>query len=290
MAVPSYVPKDGWTQDTFETRAGLRMLNAWFDNAAHIRGAAVKDYSKLLDRQFDKFFEEVFRNVEEAAARTGRKATFIINPEGDQRLWAQAIEDALVGFDAEVVVTGSAAYTATTVTTFEMATGLLGVEPTDAAIRALTPRITTIASRVTSISNTTRSRLGRYLRHAIYEAEMTVAETVKYIRSKIPSIAKNRIPTIARTEMGNACDEATKAAIQASETVEYVGVIGCEAVEPGIPTFNGVPTCNIQWVPAHSVGQLQFHINHTGVIIPSGFTGAPSRTPSTGTGDPEDLI
>jgi hypothetical protein len=86
-------------------------------------------------------------------------------------------------------------------------------------------------------------------------------------RIQIPS----RLTTIARTEGGRAVDEGMKEAFKQSEIITHCSVVGCMAVEPNIPTYNGVPTCNIEDVPVVDVDDVEFHINHTGAWVASKF-------------------
>lgn len=99
----------------------------------------------------------------------------------------------------------------------------------------------------------------------------TWAEAVTAVtRSISERVASNsRLTTIARTDGGRAVDEGIKEAFDKSEIVTHCSVVGCMAIEPRIPTYNGVPTCNITNVPVEDVDIVEFHINHTGLWIPS---------------------
>ncbi len=88
------------------------------------------------------------------------------------------------------------------------------------------------------------------------------------------------------------------AALQAyldGKVVSHISVIGCEAVEEGIPEYKGVPTCNIRNVPVEDAHELAFHINHTGTMVPTGFYNSDGTKPvfRVGTaptiGHPDDI-
>ena len=81
----------------------------------------------------------------------------------------------------------------------------------------------------------------------------------------------SRLTTIARTEGGRAVDEGLKETLKNSGTVSHCSVVGCMSIEPKIPTYNGIPTCNIQDVPVIDVDAVEFHINHTGLWVPSRY-------------------
>jgi hypothetical protein len=90
--------------------------------------------------------------------------------------------------------------------------------------------------------------------------------------------------------MGKAADAGAAAAYKSNPAITYVSVVGCQAIEPGIPTYHGIPTCNIQNVPVHDCDKLEFHINHTGCIVPSGFKDTSGQTEHvpTAEGSPDE--
>ncbi len=94
-----------------------------------------------------------------------------------------------------------------------------------------------------------------------------VTAVTKSITERVAS--NSRLTTIARTDGGRAVDEGIKEAFDKSEIVTHCSVVGCMAIEPRIPTYNGIPTCNIKDVPTEDVDIVEFHINHTGLWIPS---------------------
>lgn len=81
----------------------------------------------------------------------------------------------------------------------------------------------------------------------------------------------SRVLTIARTEGQRAVDEGLKEGVKQSDIVSHMSVIGCQAIEPNIPTYRGDPTCNIEDVPVEDVDLVDFHINHTGAWVASRF-------------------
>lgn len=81
----------------------------------------------------------------------------------------------------------------------------------------------------------------------------------------------SRLTTIARTDGGRAVDEGMKETLKKSEVASHCSVVGCMGIEPKIPTYNGVPTCNITDVPVIDVDAVEFHINHTGLWVVSRY-------------------
>ena len=84
-------------------------------------------------------------------------------------------------------------------------------------------------------------------------------------------ISPSRLNTFGRTESFIAVDEGLKEAVKISDSITHMSVVGCRAVEPNIPTYQGTPTCNIQNVPITDVDSVEFHVNHTGAWFPSRF-------------------
>jgi len=150
------------------------------------------------------------------------------------------------------------------------ACGYLGQAGETAGNQRLAREARDIAQRITGINDTTRKQFERAIQNAIGQG-MTVTETAQFLVDKFPDMAESRIRTIARTELNGAYAKGSVASYLQSDVVAHVSVIGCEAREPGSPTYRGESTCNIQDVPVVDADNLQFHPNHTGTIVPSGF-------------------
>ena len=84
-------------------------------------------------------------------------------------------------------------------------------------------------------------------------------------------LSPSRLNTFGRTESFIAVDEGLKEAVKISDSITHMSVVGCRAVEPNIPTYQGTPTCNIENVPITDVDSVEFHVNHTGAWFPSRF-------------------
>lgn len=98
-------------------------------------------------------------------------------------------------------------------------------------------------------------------------------EVVLTVKSAVENriIIPSRLNTIARTEGGRAIDEGMKESAKVSDILTHMSVVGCQAIEPNIPTYNGIPTCNIEDVPVQDLDMVEFHINHTGAFVASRF-------------------
>jgi hypothetical protein len=284
--VPRYYPPEGWNSENFKTAAGLRLLRDLTSAQSRWKNSGIRAYKRIWKRLFENMMNSIERDAMNAHRRRGgkdAKATVNVNPMGDTALWGQAIDRALreLGIEATVSVT-PVVENITTGLQDEVTSMFYGRRPSKTEIRRLKPKSGYIANQVTGISNTTRTRLQREIQRAI-DDRLTIVETVSRLRKRMPQIAMNRIPTIARTEMGRAADRATIMTLQSQDIVTHISVVGCRAIEKNSPVYKGVPTCNIQDVPIEDAGQLTFHPNHTGTIVSSRFREPreelPQRTP-----------
>jgi len=284
--VPSYYPPEGWNSENFRSEAGLRLLRDLTLAQQRWKQRGIRRYKRIWQKLFEDMLDRIVRDAMNAHRRDGgkdAKATVNVNPMGDTALWGQAIDRALreLGIEATVAVT-PVVEDVTTGLQDEVTSMFDGRRPSKTEIRRLKPKSEYIAQQVTNITDTTRARLQREIQRAI-DDRLTIVETVKRLRKRFPQIASNRIPTIARTEMGRAADRATIMTLQSQNVVTHISVVGCRAIEKNSPVYKGVPTCNIQDVPIEDAGQLTFHPNHTGTIVSSRFRepreDLPSRTP-----------
>ena len=276
------------------------MVKEWVDTERRYKRAGINKMLAILRREHQTFFNEVLRRGAAAnrkAAkptrprfdRTKAPQTVTVEPVGNLDAWAKVINEEAAKLDLALVAQATPVYENVASGVYEQLSVKLGAQPPKHEIFKQQHQGKLLAQKVTGITHTTKLKMHKVIRDGI-EEELTVAEMVKRLKEKFPNIASNRFPTIARTEMGNAADAGTKAALKQSKTVLEVSVIGCEAVEPGIPTYKGKPTCNIQGVPKEDVDKLEFHINHTGAIVPSKFMDdkdVPNPLPDQFKDDPE---
>ena len=270
-SVPMGSPKMAATQRVKIQRDLIRMRRSLMIEGSRGMAKTLRGFfTQKLDEICDKV-ELHARHHLRAAGVPQRKAGVDIGFGSAEHTWKQAIQEVL-GPSATVELTADYLPTVQSIAakSYSRTCLFLGdAEAADASVKILR-RAQAMARQVTSINETTRDRLINSITGALDDGQ-TLAETIATIRSEIPEIAAGRIPTIARTEVGRAIDEGTKEAMGESSTITHVRVIGCEAIEPKIPTMDGVPTCNICGVPVSRLDELEFHINHTGCIVPQFF-------------------
>jgi hypothetical protein len=298
----SAVPEGGWTQENFtgEAKEELRHDMLMARRAALSRG--LRNVAPALANLMRGQIERVIQTALESFARLYgipikswrgyTKEDFDFTVPNEAGMWASAIEQELARTGVEVVAMVTPSIQSVASDIFEKVNIMLGVDPTQAQIQALGVRVREIATLVTNVNDTTRTRLVDTIARAIRE-DKTVFETAEIIRRRIPQIATNRVPTIVRTELGNAADAAVKHSMRESGVVTHFDVIGCEAVELNSPKYKGMPTCNIKGVPIRDERLVKFHPNHTGAIVAGAFFKENGDEPiiplreGTGDGTPE---
>lgn len=272
---PIYFPPGGWTQEAFNGPAGRWLLRDWVREWQSAKLTMQRNYTAMLVAEFRTLENRLFELVNNLSK--ARK-------ESTEDLWQAAINQATSEFKLSVQMK---AFPAVKVPATRLHRGysvlIDGKKPSKWRVdKALRETGTQVAKNISGVSDYTKKMLSREMRKSIYQYKHSPRETLAYMRKKFPTMTKSRIATIVRTESGRIADAVTRHVLQAEGKVSHVSVSGCKAIEPGIPTYKGVPTCNIQNVPTQDMGQLQFHINHTGVIVPSyffdsGFNGGPEQ-------------
>lgn len=285
----SAIPAGGWTHEAFQSSEGVLLVKDLVaaQKAAKLKGSRLltAPLTKLMRGQVEAVIDLFHRRLTTAGFASGQwvqgtKATTItIEVAQHGELWTKAIEEAFAQAGAHVTATVKPALQSVADDVLDKTTALLsGRKPSAAAAHTMRTQVNQLALEVAAINDTTRTRLQRFLAKEI-DAGTPPFAVMEKMRKRIPEIATNRVPTIVRTELGRAADRAAIRGMRDSEVVTHVSVIGCEAIEPGIPTWNGIPTCNIKNVPIASAGDLRFHPNHTGAIVASGFRQESGQTP-----------
>lgn len=279
----SGVPEGGWHNGLLGTAAFLRLQGDFVraKRIAQLRG--IRSITPYLKAKMKELVEIIIRDVYERKDRRGevirKELEFAVNPVGDEQLWADAINSAMADYGVEATVDMIPRLQSVASEVYGRTTILLGGQAAANASNLVLASIRDMAAQVTSINETTRRQLVTIMRQGISEGD-SVSGVALRLRDSLPERLWPRIPTIARTEMGRAVDRGSALAMEQQGSVKTVDVIGCQAVEPGIPTYHGRPTCNIVGVPVHDAKNLQFHINHTGCIVPgSFFDDAPDAPP-----------
>ena len=269
----SVVPAGGWDNDSFNSQ-GDSLLKDITDviQMAKMRGTRVlgPDLAMLMDAQF-------LGAIDEAMAVYSR--SYATQPEQENQgpgaeyllaLWLLAIRQSLSISSMQVALITTPVVQSVVQDVYTKVMILLGVDPNKVQLTLMTNEARSIATSLQSISQTTSNRMAETVENAVAGGAGMFA-IIAALKARESMIVSNRVNTILRTEFGRAADEAVMSAYRDSKRVSHVSVVGCQAIEPNIPTFAGVPTCNIQNVPIGQARRLVFHPNHTGIIVPSAF-------------------
>ena len=149
-----------------------------------------------------------------------------------------------------------------TILTFEV-----GIEEARAEIAE---RVNLMRETGPRINDTTKTKLSNIIVDGLIEGE-TQAEIAKRIQKEMSDFNSARPLRIARNEVAEAYRQGARVGMRQSQVITHISVVGCEAREPGSPTYRGESTCNIDNVPIEDIDQLQYHVNHSGMEVPSKF-------------------
>ncbi len=268
------IPEGGWTAAEF-ARQGTLLLRVMHRLAQLTQRRAIphvaKTAKKVMRRQMKKVVEKVL------SRRSAKDTLLEVLAPDMSGLWHQALEEVFRETGVEAAMELMPPVQSVMGRGYSVTNELLAQEGEVAANQRLAREARDIAQRIVGISDTTREQFGREIQRAIDEG-LTVTETADRLVERFPDMAQSRINTIARTELNNAYAKGSVASMQESGVVTHVSVIGCQAREPGSPQYRGESTCNIQDVPIADADKLEFHPNHTGSIVPSGFIDAQGPT------------
>lgn len=259
-------PPGGWTATTF--RAHGRLLVLALSRVAKLtQRRAAGEVAKRVVAMIRRQVEDTIDRAERAA---GVRTTIEFSISQMEDIWLSAIEDAMRTAGLRATATLTPPIQSVMAQGYSQATTMLGQE----ANPDISPRVLQhsmdVARKISRVSETTRDQLKGTVERGIREG-LTVPELSGQLRATMGGLSHSRSLTIARTELNNAWTKGAVAGYQESSTISHVSVIGCEAREENSPQYRGESTCNIEDVPIADADKLEFHINHTGTLIPSGF-------------------
>ena len=283
-----YVPRDGWRAGNFAAHGRAMILTlqrlamiTQRRQAAIVARRAKEIFTDQLNRVLSRF--EASGHF---ATHPGRGADAPAMKQLETQVMIGAHESLLVRLLNEELAASRNDVTTELVPPIQstMAQGysktsvLLAQDPDESRNPGLARRARGIAERITNISETTRSKFETVLRNAVANGD-TVGDTIRALRENFPTLQANRAVLIARTETNNAWTEGSVQAFKESATITLVSVIGCQSRERerwGDASYQrylyrGESTCNVQDVPVSDADKLEFHPNHGGTVVPSGF-------------------
>ena len=273
------IPEGGWTGEDFAAQG--RLLMVAIARAGRIaQKKRLRAFSKLLKEIMDKQIREIVRialqgggqrSVNGSGSKDRAPDLVAIALPQSGAIWAQAIENVFAASNISLVVEVAPTIQSTMAQGMSQTSQLLGeTVPQAAAAQAIAVSARGVAAQIVNTSGTTKLLIERVIKQSISEG-LTVSETAIAITEKLPAMNQWRSLTIARTELNRAWGQGVTRMLKASSQVTHVSVIGCEEREDNSPTYQGASTCNISNVPVNDADSLDFHINHTGNIVPSNF-------------------
>lgn len=323
----SRVPKGGWNQQSFQTPNGKAMLrDILMVRKLAIRENATILTKKLIE-EFEREASEVIGRFASKVAGPQHKTigsdlvTMVLNlevPDHAAGLWEEALQELFDDgeLDGNIIGVFRPHYQSTLDHIVRKTNVLLTgrevpvrddegdsdeftsintpeIDPrrplTERQIqRLITAQADGLCNKVTRISETTRTRMRSFFRRALDRGD-TVGNLFDKFRDEFAHIATTRVPTIVRNELSVAANEAQIISFTGNKQVTHCSVVGCQAIEDDSPTYHGVHTCNIRNVPVYDLPYIEFHINHTGSWVPSGFRNVDGSVPWLGLGNGEGI-
>lgn len=273
------IPTNGWNAQSFARYGGAMILTlARLAKLTQRRAAPIIAGTAL--RMFKSQLREVIERVttnahghndrQRRALLVGAKADIDFELPSHEGLWAEAMNAVFREARIEAVAELMPPIQSVMAQAYNRTSILMAQEPSPNVGSLVAREARQVAQRVASVSETTRRNIAVAVRDAVRN-NLSVTDTAAYIEARVPQIFGNRSLTIARTELNNAWTKMSVRSFQESSTLTHVSVIGCEAREENSPQYRGESTCNIQDVPVADADQLEFHVNHTGNIVPSRF-------------------
>jgi len=273
------IPKEGWHARNFAVH-GEAMIKALHRTAQITQRRAIPVIARAAVKIFRKQLDKVIAKVESRLKSMPHKVGFELTTgglieigfEAHEALWLQAMREVFDETGGELSAELMPTIQSVMAQGYSKTSLLLGQEAENISV-TVARNARGIAQKITRINDTTRKRFETVIRDGI-ENGLTHAELAKDLIEKLPRINASRQLTIARTETGRAWDQGSVASFKESKTLTHLDVIGCVAMEPDSPQWNGASTCNATNIPIQEIDEFMaigFHINHSGCLVCSGF-------------------
>jgi len=264
-----------------EANDSLRLLQLVY------RGEAMRGLLSPVETTLESYVLAVCDSVERSyraiyGARAVSKAPedHHLPPDAMRALWEAALENNERGARLENTLNIQSMHNEVSERAYRAAAEIMQVDVRPSLISEVAARSASRTPLIAGILETTKSAVRTAVDAAI-RAGKGIRETLAAVRAKATKIAKGRSGVIARTESVRATNVGVGLAAKHSWVVTHISVVGCTQVEWRGPAFyRGLPTCNIQNVPAQDAETLDFHPQHTGFYAISGTMGPDGSIPN----------
>ena len=293
----SYVPAEGWKTPMMKGRNGKALANDLIKFQRQVRARSVQRISVLMGKRMRRIIQKVVTKGRKQVSERGQSGWTYGKKDYEQEkeIWLNTIADVMDEEDTELQDELFLEYQATAKEVAGGFSKLLGFALLGTLVRSLIRAAKDIAKIVSRINRTTTKQLEGVVSSTLI-ANQAPADTggtgditgditgdtlitpvteglsvADQLEEQGQNLLTSRVATISRTESTTIVNSAASSCLVESGRVLTVQVVGCEAIEPNIPEYNGVPTCNITGVPVEDADKLEFHPNHTGYIVPETF-------------------
>lgn len=272
----SIPPAGGWTLKDFSREETVRNIQLdflrlarasvtrWMQRAQNNYAGFLQGQSKRILKRLEDIPESAFKSHEHYGVGLGTKARNKTPAQIAAEIFQKNEENRIL---AEI---SKPMYQAMADKSSEDVAHILSITLTPGASQDIIDRINLTRARGPRINDTQREKLQAILEEGMSEG-LTKGEMAVKIQSELDMFNSARPATIARNELAEAYRQGARAGMVDSGVITEISVVGCEAEEPGSPTYKGRSTCNIDGVPIEDIDKLDYHVNHTGAEVPSKF-------------------
>ena len=293
----SYVPAEGWKTPMMKGRNGKALANDLIKFQRQVKARSVQRISVMMGKRMRRIIQKVVTKGRKQVSERGQSGWTYGKKDYEQEkeIWLNTIAEVMDEEDSELEDELFLEYQATAKEVAGGFSKLLGFALLGTLVRSLIRAAKGIAGIVSRINRTTTNQLEGVVSSTLI-ANQAPADTggtgditgditgdtlitpvteglsvADQLEEQGQNLLTSRVATISRTESTTIVNSAASSCLVESGRVLTVQVVGCEAIEPNIPEYNGVPTCNITGVPVEDADKLEFHPNHTGYIVPETF-------------------
>lgn len=235
--------EDGKGFDYINKKISASVRQQIFKSSLNTRRKIGKTIKKEMKTLFDEQEARVLSAIDSQKSMKAISADDIFNFEKEKEHLLKAIRKGHTGIIMKAIDDTSTS---------------LGIEVDSSTSNPqVTARIGRLARKVTEVNTTTKNKIENAIKQGV-----DAGESIGELKNRVSEVFKQakgyRAEMIARTESAKAYDMGSIITYKEAE-IEYVDVIGCEDNETD---------CNKQHTPIDEADDLEFHPNHTGVIVP----------------------
>ena len=186
----SKVPEGGWTQESFYTENGVRLVQDWVKMNRSATTKNARMLARTLKALIEKILYEIADRMESIAELSEKK-----HPHTYQRkttvlsgVWSNIINEVLHDFSGDVQEAVQPYMQSTADDVVDKGRQLLGSTVNRTDTTTINNSVRQAAREITSVPNTIRDRINRIIQRE-YDKGSSVFDTIAAVRRQTPSLA-----------------------------------------------------------------------------------------------------